>query len=379
MVNLELSDLFNSLLEPTINFQEDEWIDLYRLFCYGFRCGGFVDIVKQAIEEIIIKNKFNLNKDLLKVNNNLQEILGLRTEPIPKDKFVIRRFFHYLKLFNETIDCLGNISENEKIKPIYETLKFSIELVTNSKGLYILDWNNQFFLKNGAIDLPDQHIKILQGLFTDFFSLNYALVSPGSKFYHGHSILWEYHFIDDFNDKCYYEHFRAGKKFQIQDIDIISMSPGIPHGGYNPPNSIPVMLGFVAGNTRYGPWRFDFNDRSIPVSGELSKAKDIKELNGVLLTNYIEKLKYQNSDTRKIEVIFPHKECEVNLELIKVRKTPYKLHSNKDCIIKVIEGDGKISIGNKIKVKLHPHYSFTLPSRIEGTIESENMILINFC
>jgi hypothetical protein len=292
MPTFRTSHIYDKLVEPSRAHGNKELINLYRLFCYGFRCGGFVDVIDQKLTEALMLSKNTFGEGVIqylyRASNKLKQILCLREEAIPDDVFVIRRFLHYDTLIKSALEDLESASNNEIIKTMYETLRTSVEMVTNSNGLYILDWHDQFLLDNGAIDLRDQGIRILQGLFTNSFSYNYAIVSPGSTFYHEHSKLWEFHFIDDYDERCLYEHMREGKSFRIIDTDIISMRAGIAHGGYNPPNSIPVVLGFVSGDSRYGPWRLDFNDRTNPTDFEITAANNIKELNGVITKDHIE-------------------------------------------------------------------------------------------
>ena len=113
---------------------------------------------------------------------------------------------------------------------------------------------------------------------SDDFSFNYALIDPGSEFYHLHYDLCEYHFVDGYEKGWLYEHYQNGKSFKIQGNDIIAMQPNVLHGGFNPSNSKPIMLGFVAGSSKSGPWRFDFNDRDSPAPKGIKKVKTIDSL-----------------------------------------------------------------------------------------------------
>jgi mannose-6-phosphate isomerase-like protein (cupin superfamily) len=379
-MKLKISKEYSELLDPQLDSPNLKLLRLFRLFCYGFRCGGFVDITKESLINIVELKKSQFTQEFLNVINTiikyLDQILALRSEAIPKDMYIIRRFFHYQNLFNNILERFEILLKEESFKLIYEKFKISLERVTNCNGLFILDWGDSLITKINTIDLPDQKIKILQGLFTDDFSFNFAIISPGSKFYHDHTELWEYHFIDSYNDRCLYQHIRAGKAFQIKNIDIISMQSGIAHGGYNPQDSIQTVLGFVAGSKRYGPWRFDFNDRGAPPP-DFELVNDIKELNGVMLNEFIEQLQFVN-DSKSLLVEFPRNECEVRLELVKVGESGYKRNSKKDEVYKVISGTGEIIIEGSISNQLKPQYSFVIPCNINYNISSNNMVLMKF-
>ena len=381
MVDVEESDNFHSLFRDKVDVNNPELIDLCRCYCYGFRSGGYVDSTIQSISNLILTKKNYSENTIYYLNNalnSLAEIVGLRSECIPRNKYVFRRLAHYYDLFKNVLLNLSQNLRSKLIKKIYLTFKKITELVTGSNGLYIMNWEDSFLLENDGIYLKDQGINIFQGLFSDDFSFNYALIDPGSEFYHLHHDLCEYHFIDGYENGWLYEHYQNGKSFKIQGNDIIAMQPNVLHGGINPPNSKPVMLGFVAGSSKSGPWRFDFNDRDSPPPKGMKKVKTISLLNGIQLDDHIDNINKKSNGTVLKELQFPNQQCGLGLNLIGIKKSNYTFNSDQDSILKVLKGSGKISLSQKITSDIHPNYSFVIPAGIIGEILSDNMILMNF-
>ncbi len=255
---MQSSSIYQELKEKPFNKAD---IPLYLLYCHGFRSGGYVDVINREINRMR-RERLDLKEfdALFNAQIALEKILTLREEPIPIDKHVVRRFLHYDSLHERASKHLKEAGKQYKeIKRLHQIFIEIFRKIKNSGGYFIINWLDPFLLNLGALDLPDQGLKIIQGVFADNFSLNHAVVSPGCSFYHDHAHLWEFHFIDHFSKELLYEHFRAGKKFKIIGNDIISMGPTIPHGGNNPENSIPFLLGFVSGSLKHGPWRFDLS------------------------------------------------------------------------------------------------------------------------
>ncbi len=355
-------------------------IYLYRLFCYGFRTGGYLDVVLQKLqilqEEVKESSEFTF---LSNISDIIKRILALREEVIPTDNYIIRRFRHYVRLFENALSIFDEFSlKDRRIKELDEIFSKLAEIVMNSKGLYILNWDNPFLLENGIIDLPDQGIQIIQGLFANDFSLNYAIVNPGGSFYHDHDSLWEYHFIDQYSEECLYEHYRAGKKYKIRDNDIIFMAPNIPHGGINPDNSISFRLGFVSGSSEYGPWRFDFNDRGAPPISNLESVEKIAALNGVHLDAIIKEVASSTGSNFIKDIRFPEKESEIEIKIIKIHDNYIMNPSQRDKIIKVLSGKGVVNIDKDIEQEISENDSFIIPSSIQVSITSNNMMMIVF-
>ena len=371
------STLYQELIKS--GFKEN-FLPHYRLYCHAFRSGGYMDVINQKID--------NLKKEIPEVKDNIflsqaefliKQILALREEIIPDSKSVMRRFLHYDRLYNGLITNLEKAREIDKeFKKIYDAVLKVTERVTNNQGAYILNWEDPFLMNNGIIDLLDQGIKIIQGLFTDNFSLNYAIISPGGSFYHDHKYLWEYHFIDEYSEKCLYEHYRADKKYAIDDNDIISMAPTIAHGGNNPENSISFKLGFVAGNTVYGPWRFDFNDRGSPSKDKLEKVGKIESVNGVHLDALINEVISISEGNHVKQVNFPSNECEAPLKIIKVKDKLMMQPLKNDIIIKVLNGSGTLRIFENLQQTLRMNDSFIVPREIQCSLNSSDMLLLAF-
>ncbi|MHA1688634.1 MAG: hypothetical protein ACTSUN_04755 [Promethearchaeota archaeon] len=374
---MQASSIYQELLERS--FSETN-IPLYRLFCYGFRAGGYLDIINQKIKGMR-KDRAELREldALSRAEIAIEKILALRGEPIPNNKYVIRRFLHYDFLFKETLKNLKEAGKKDKEIKKFHDLFFEIfEKIKNSEGHFLINWADPFVLKHGSIDLPDQGLKIIQGLFSDNFSLNHALISPGSSFYHDHAILWEFHFIDNYSKELLYEHFRAGKKFKITGNDIISMGPAIPHGGHNPENSIPFLLGFVSGSLKRGPWRFDFNDRGVPSSDNLMPAEKIDELNGVQLDPILKELSFNSRSNQVSHIVFPSQECDIIVKLMKIRGNFTVQPIREDSIVKILQGTGYMHYENTIEQKITSMDSFIIPKNMKCFLQSDNMSLLVF-
>ena len=355
-------------------------IPLYRLFCDGFRSGGYMDVIYQKLLDFQEKyQELEKNKSLYVTKRIIEKILTLRVEALPTNYHISRRFFHYARLFD---DLLYNLKETSKIDReialLYDIFIQNMEKITQYDGLYLLNWEDPFLLEHGTIDLPDQGIKIIQGFFASNFSMNYALVSPGCIFYHNHEYLWEYHFIDEYLEECSYEHFRAGKKFRIQDRDIISMAPKIAHGGFNPENSVPFKLGFVAGSIIHGPWRFDFNDRGAPSRQNLISTRRLEDLNGVHLDPIINELVLCSKENQIKSIKFLVSECEANLKVIKVSDFFNFQPFNGDRIIKVLKGEGLLKINDSIEQTIKQQDSFLIPQGIQCSIDSNEILMLVF-
>ncbi len=76
--------LFYNLKNLEIDTRDPIWINACRLYCYGFRTGGYWDVIKQKIEEIDC-TKFSKKQIscVWKLITEINELIGLRAEPIP--------------------------------------------------------------------------------------------------------------------------------------------------------------------------------------------------------------------------------------------------------------------------------------------------------
>jgi mannose-6-phosphate isomerase-like protein (cupin superfamily) len=79
-----------------------------------------------------------------------------------------------------------------------------------------------------------------------------------------------------------------------------------------------------------------------------------------------------------MRVYFPCDECDARVEIIKVGQDGYESTLDRDAVVKVLSGKGKITIEGSIEVDLAPPYSFVFPSGIKSLISSKNMILMRF-
>jgi len=388
---LKKSKLFSELYTSTPDIRNPNQINQYKLFCYGFRSGGFVDATKNATELAIQSVSLDGTlRELLRVASCLDGMLALRRESLPSDytpDTVVEIFKNYVSLVERVLQNLESAKqkaeekEKHEIQTIYQNFKAAMERVTNSNGLCVLNPKDEFLSQHGAIDLPDQGLKIVQMIFTNDLGLHFATVSPDSSFYHSHGDLSELHFV---KEECPYEHFVSGKRFQITEADVVAMAPEVPHGGRNISDTEDVTLYFIAGDFTYGPWRLDFNDRTNHPMDDLKQARDIGELNGALLESTINKMLRDSVDHK---FIISPSQCAgrtgygIGLELISVESIEAPIKGDCDHIIKVWDGKGSIDV-NGIETRLGRQDCFSIPAGISYIINpywyDEKMVLLRF-
>ncbi|MFW6121122.1 MAG: cupin domain-containing protein [Petrotogales bacterium] len=383
---IKKSETFSNLCEAIPDSNGMDIANRYKLFCSGFSSGGFIDKIRQDVTSIINStDSIEAKRFLFLAINNFNEMIELRTEGLHSHyspRMVKGIFFTYVNLTKRALKNLDSAiqsqpvcsSTKKEIVSAYQRFKAAIERVTTGTGLSIINPNDNFVLESGAINLPDQGIKIVQMLFTANLGLHFAIISPGSSFYHSHSQMSEIHFV---NKDYPYQHFVNGKKYTVSEADAVAMPPGVPHGGRNISDSDNVLLYFIAGSFLRGPWRSDFNDRKNHQTKKMELAEDIQDLNGVNLEKNTEH-KTLNKSTNDNIIISPSQCAGTNGYGIKMEVKSFNdednvLEAEKNQIFLVWGGRGYINI-NDNAYALKEEDSFSIPSGITYEIGSNRSL-----
>jgi mannose-6-phosphate isomerase-like protein (cupin superfamily) len=107
----------------------------------------------------------------------------------------------------------------------------------------------------------------------------------------------------------------------------------------------------------------------------LRESNEIAELNGVHLNKAIRE---SMDKTSRRSSVFPAPEIDdIGLDVLHVNEA-MSVRSDRDQIFKVVQGEGRIMIGENIQVRLQPQDSFPLPGGIEASVVSNGMVLFGF-
>jgi len=313
--NIKISESFSRLLVSSDLITEHDK-KLARLFCYGFRAGGFVDVAKNRINELLKEDldekvKFHLNQAIGDSKHGISGMLNLRAKPVFCSEGIEIIFHSYVR----SVDCVlhnlniaKEISGNEKVEQLYRGICQAVEKVTNDNGLWVMNYKDELLEEHGKIYLKDQDLFISQIVFTNI-GLHIAYIGPERSFLHAHvgerydnrrqaggsgHGMSELHVAIFNRPDVKFTHYLGSPVSEGQktahvgavDVicdDVIAIPDGYAHGGRNHSRSDYAILVFAAGHKKHGPWRADYNDRQSLEVGNIDNKNEIRDLNGAPL------------------------------------------------------------------------------------------------
>lgn len=395
---LNKSESFSRLLEATDTQESDK--ELYRLFCYGFRSGGFVDVAKSRIESILTQNldtevRNHLEQAIGGSGQGLTAMLELRAIPGFSNESIEGTFQTYTESVDHVLKNLEDAKEKYQgkenpIVPIYAGFRQAMERVTNGNGLWVMNYEDPLLKDHGVIYIKDQDLYISQIVFTNL-GLHVARVGPEKSFLHAHvggrkdnaqvadsSVkgLSELH-VAMFGGQGKIRHYlgevvEPGQEkadvnaFDAREEDVIEIEPGRAHGGLNLSETEYAAIVFAAGGA--GPWRGNYDDRQPLKVGSENMVYGVGHVNGALLS-----YAYM-SDKPICHVILPYQFTGVNgygvgLDLIHVGIDGISLNEGFDNAIAVWRGSGRVEIsGTNIRHDLKSGDFFQVPAGIPYSV-----------
>jgi len=161
------SEEYRELVEADSDYHDPSLDNSYRLFCYGFRSGGFADATRTAIQELIESAATPDARDYLSgAVVCLDEMLDIRAKSVPSDDAdaaLSRRFDGYRRNINDIVEKLSAAQEaerkNEGIAKASRIFVTAMERITNSTGLCIINFDDEALLDHGAMDLAGPGLK----------------------------------------------------------------------------------------------------------------------------------------------------------------------------------------------------------------------------